>query len=47
MNLDTLGREQVHAGARFLVEFQKYVPIQAAFWLIKGDETDYSLYIAS
>ena len=38
--------EQIDAGTRFLGEFQKYVPIQAAFWL-KETEGDWSLYVAS
>jgi hypothetical protein len=39
--------EQIDAGARFLGEFQKYLPVQAAFWLKETEEGDWSLYVAS
>ncbi|OWK36493.1 hypothetical protein [Fimbriiglobus ruber] len=39
--------DQLDAGARFLDEFQKYVPVQAAFWLKESDEGEGSLYVAS
>ncbi len=39
--------EQIDAGARFLAEFQKYVPVQIAFWLKESDENEWSLYVAS
>ena len=39
--------EQIDAGTRFLGEFQKYLPIQAAFWLKETDEGNWSLYVVS
>jgi hypothetical protein len=39
--------EQIDAGARFLVEFQKYASVQAAFWLKESDNGEWSLYVAS
>src|SRR3954471_24639647 len=39
--------DQIDAGARFLGAFQKYTPVQAAFWLKEGDEGGWSLYVAS
>jgi hypothetical protein len=39
--------EQIDAGARFLGEFQKFVPIQSAFWLKNSEEGAWWLYVAS
>ncbi len=39
--------EQIDAGSRFLREFQKYIPVDVAFWLKESDDGDYSLYVAS
>src|ERR1700740_3571899 len=39
--------DQIDAGARFLGEFQKYVPVKVAFWLKESDEGEWSLYVAS
>jgi hypothetical protein len=47
MDQDALVIEQIDAGARFLCEFQKYLPVQAAFWLKESDEGEWSLYVAS
>jgi hypothetical protein len=47
MDPSPLVREQIDAGARFLVEFQKYMPLQAAFWLKDSDEREWFLYLAS
>jgi hypothetical protein len=38
---------QIDAGARFLDAFQKYMPVQAAFWLKESDDGEWSLYVAS
>jgi hypothetical protein len=38
---------EIEAGARFLAEFQKYAPVQAAFWLKPSDEYGSYLYVAS
>jgi hypothetical protein len=39
--------QQIDAGARFLGEFQKYAPIQSAFWLKETDEEEWNLYVVS
>jgi hypothetical protein len=39
--------DQIDAGARFLGEFQKYVPVQAALWVKDSDEGEWYLYVAS
>ncbi len=39
--------DQIDAGARFLGEFEKYNPVQNAFWLKESDEGEWSLYVAS
>jgi hypothetical protein len=44
---DPLVTEQTEAGARFLGEFQKYYPVQAAFWLYHGEDGGWRLYVAS
>ncbi len=38
---------QIDAGARFLAEFQKYAPIQSAFWFKDCEENTWWLYVAS
>jgi hypothetical protein len=47
MDQGPLVNEEIEAGARFLAEFQKYAPVQAAFWLKRSDEGECSLYVAS
>ena len=47
MDQGPLVSEQIEAGARFLREFQKYAPIQAAFWLKDSEEGAWYLYVAS
>jgi hypothetical protein len=44
---EPLVREQIDAGARFLAEFQKVVPIQSAFWVKESEASDWFLYVAS
>ncbi len=39
--------EQIDAGRRFLAEFQKYLPVRAAFWLREAGAENWDLYIAS
>jgi len=46
MDQGPLVTEQIDAGAKFLAEFQKYAPVQAAFWL-KEEEGGWNLYVAS
>lgn len=47
MDQGPLVAEQIDAGARFLAEFQKYLPVQAAFWLKDSEEGAWNLYVAS
>jgi hypothetical protein len=47
MDQGPLVTEQIDAGKRFLVEYQKYVPVQVAFWLKESDDGNWHLYIAS
>jgi hypothetical protein len=47
MDQSPLVIDQIDAGARFLREFQKLIPVQAAFWLKESDEEECSLYVAS
>lgn len=47
MDQGSLVVDPIDAGARFLAEFQKYMPIQAAFWLKENDGGEWSLYVAS
>ena len=47
MDQGPLVSEQLDAGARFLDEFQKYLPVQDAFWLKDSDEGAWYLYVAS
>lgn len=46
MDQGSVVREEIDAGAKFLAEFEKQFPIQAAFWL-KEDEGRWYLYVAS
>lgn len=47
MDQGPLVSESINAGARFLGEFQKYAPVQAAFWLKESEEGAWYLYVAS
>jgi hypothetical protein len=47
MDQGPLVSEQIEAGARFLREFQKYVPVQTAFWLKESESGEWYLYVAS
>ena len=47
MDQNSLVSEQIEAGAEFLDEFCKYLPVQAAFWLKDSDEGGWYLYVAS
>src|SRR5580704_18702511 len=38
MDQDTLVSEQIDAAAKFLEEFQKYLPVESAFWLRGEDD---------
>lgn len=39
--------EQIDAGATFLSEFEKYVPVTVAFWYRSDDDTSPALWVAS
>ena len=47
MDQSPLVKEMVDAGAKFIGEFAKYVPIQAAFWLKASEEEQWYLHLAS
>ena len=47
MDQGPLVAEQIDAGAKFLAEFQNYLPVQAAFWLKDSEEGTWNLYVAS
>lgn len=47
MDQSPLVIDRIDAGARFLGEFQKYIPVSAAFWLKESDGGEWSLYVAS
>ena|SRR5438270_7580526 len=47
MDQDPLVTEQIEAGAKFLAEFQKHYPVQAAFWLYDSEDGGWRLYVAS
>jgi hypothetical protein len=47
MDQGPLVAEQIDAGARFLAEFQKTLPVQAAFWLKDSEEGVWHLYVVS
>jgi hypothetical protein len=47
MDQDPLVSEQIDAGARFLSEFAKYVPVRAAFWLKESEGRAWYLYVMS
>ncbi len=47
MDSGPLVSEQIEAGARFLSEFHKYLPVQAAFWLKEAEEGAWDLYVVS
>jgi hypothetical protein len=47
MDQGPLVSEQIEAGAKFVREFDKYAPVQAAFWLKASEERQWYLYIAS
>jgi hypothetical protein len=47
MDPEPLVSEQIEAGARFIAEFQKQFPVQAACWLREGERGRWFLYVAS
>lgn len=47
MDQEPLVTEQIDAGAKFLAEFEKKIPVMAAFWLKASEESSWYLYVAS
>ncbi|HVA48012.1 MAG TPA: hypothetical protein VNH11_16705 [Pirellulales bacterium] len=47
MDTRPLVREQIDAGAAFLREFEKYAPVDVAFWHRGDDDNSPSLWVAS
>jgi len=47
MGQGPLVREEIDAGAKFLGDFQKYLPIRLAFWLKQSEEPVWKLYVVS
>jgi len=47
MDQGPLVSEEIDAGARFLGEFHKSIPVQSAFWLKDSEEPHWFLYVAS
>jgi hypothetical protein len=47
MDQEPLVSEQIEAGKRFIDEFDKHVPVRAAFWLKATEDSGWYLYVAS
>lgn len=47
MDQSPLVEGEIQSGARFVHEFQKFMPLQAAFWVKEVDVRDWYLYLAS
>ena len=47
MDQSPLVMQEIEAGSRFIQEFAKHTPVQAAFWLKARDESQWFLYVAS
>lgn len=47
MDQEPLVTEQIEAGRKFINEFRKYRPIQAAFWLKATEDSGWYLFVAS
>lgn len=47
MDQGSLVAEQINAGERLAREFNKAIPLSAAFWLKEGDEGEWYFYLAS
>ena len=47
MDPSPLVTEQIDAGAKFLAELEKTVPVAAAFWLKHQDRDSFVFYVAS
>jgi len=47
MDQGPLVNEQIDAGAKLINAFDKYKPVQAAFWVKESDDGQWYLYLAS
>ena len=47
MGEELLVNEQIDAGAKFVRDFNDYVPVSVALWVVSADSDDVFLYIAS
>jgi len=47
MDQGPLVTEQIDAGAAFILDFDKYKPVKAAFWLKENEDSFWYLYITS
>jgi hypothetical protein len=47
MDQEPLVNEQIEAGRKFIDEFDKYIPVRAAFWLKAGEDSGWYLHVAS
>jgi hypothetical protein len=47
MDQEPLVTEQIEAARKFIEEFDKYRPVQAAFWLKATEDSGWYLYVAS
>lgn len=46
MDQESLAREQIDAGQKFLDAFGKRAPVKVAFWLKTSDDSDWYLFVA-
>ncbi len=47
MDQEPLVSEQIDAGKTFLDEFEKHIPVKAAFWLKASEDSGWYLHVAS
>jgi hypothetical protein len=47
MDPDPLVNEQIDAGAAFLAELEKSIPVPAGFWLKGADQDSWTFYVTS
>jgi hypothetical protein len=47
MGEELLVNEQIDAGAEFVLDFNDYVPVSVAFWVVSAESDDVFLYISS
>jgi hypothetical protein len=47
MDQEPLVNEQIEAGRKFIDEFDKYIPVRAAFWLKADEDSGWYLHVGS